>query len=759
MRLKRIQPSVRAQGSPSSRLARLVALLVFPVLLVLAGCANGLVTAAPANANFAIYPGTGSIDTNCTGCNATNAKGTSVERFTASLPNGEAADVTWSVSGGDGNSGAGSISASGLYTPPSYLTSDRAQVVVTATLASNHSTATSVLTVTPGFLQPLTPENAALGANGQTTLTAFLAEAGGNSDVSFALSNSATGSSGGQGSLGPTRCQRSTQGFTSCSVTYSAPPAIASTSVTYVVGTAGGSSSKVSAALLLNSAGVSSSPANHQAQMTMPVELGASGGNNVDYDAQGNQIADCCGGTLGALVQDTAGRQYLLSNNHVLARSDHAGTGDAIVQPGLIDNNCTPNGDGAGTTPVGSLSTWLPLSSKTTNADAALAQVAFGAVDSSGSILELGARQSDGSLAAAPPGTSSSDGKGETAVLGQFVAKSGRTTGLTCGTVSALSLDVNVDYYTDCAETRPYLTKTFTNQVAISGNQFSDAGDSGSLVVNTGDAEPVGLFFAGGVDAAGISQGVANPASDVLNELGTHAGTSYSYVGTADHPVSCLSYGDNTVARAQAHTLSDAESTRTQMAMTAARAFVNPAAGILGVATGKSSDHPGEGAILVYVDENGTASVPPMVDGVRTVVIATTARAVAMGSAPQSPAETVTPLTAAVLNPALYVKRQAVKTLMRQYSAFFGIGVGRSLDNPKDAALVIYVDRKQVPEQLPGTVEGVRTRYVVMDRLHVTRSYATPFASKTHCAPHGVSEEMAPFDPESLTHPSPLKLN
>ena len=32
----------------------------------------------------------------------------------------------------------------------------------------------------------------------------------------------------------------------------------------------------------------------------------------------------------------------------MLARSDQASVGDAIVQPGLIDNNCTPNGDGLG---------------------------------------------------------------------------------------------------------------------------------------------------------------------------------------------------------------------------------------------------------------------------------------------------------------------------------------------------------------------------------------------------------------------------
>jgi hypothetical protein len=46
---------------------------------------------------------------------------------------------------------------------------------------------------------------------------------------------------------------------------------------------------------------------------------------------------------------------------------------------------------------------------------------------------------------------------------------------------------------------------------------------------------------------------------------------------------------------------------------------------------------------------------------------------------------------------------------------------------------VIYVDRNQLPAQLPVTVDGVRARYVVMERLHVTRSYAA--ASRLHCIP------------------------
>jgi hypothetical protein len=450
-------------------------------------------------------------------------------------------------------------------------------------------------------------------------------------------------------------------------------------------------------------------------------------------------IVDCCSGTLGALIQDQSGRQYLLSNNHVLAQSDQASVGDAIVQPGLIDNNCTPNGDGPGTTPVASLTGWLALDSRATNADAAIAQVASRAVDPAGRILELGAKQADGTLGAAAPGTSSSGGRGEAAWLEMKVAKSGRTTGLTCGGVSALDVDVSVDYFKDCAETRAYLTKLFKGQVAISGNAFSDAGDSGALVVDAGNAEPVGLYFAGGTDVDGVAQAVASPATEVLSELSAQVGSgaSYSFVGGADHEVSCLNYGDSTATAAQHRTLSDTEIARAQQALAQARALVNPSMGILGVATGKSSDAPGQGAVILFVDENMTLSTPFAIGGVRTVVIPTTAHAVAFGSVPQTALISSFPaLSAAVVGTAVAQKQQVARSLMKQNPAFFGVGVGQSLDNPREAALVIYVDRKLLPAQLPQNVGGLRTRYVVMDRLHVTRSYAAAGLTGRHCSAH-----------------------
>jgi hypothetical protein len=715
-----------------------------PAALALAGCGGGAASGGTTNTALSLSPGTAAIDTNCTGCNGnSSSSGSAYEQFSASLSGGGAANVKWAVSGGDALAGTGSINSSGQYTPPSYLTANTVQVTVTATLVSNSSvSATATVTVTPGFLQPLTPENVALGANGNVTVTGYIAEAGGTDGINYALSSAATGSSGGEGSLGSVNCVRNSQQFTNCSVTYTAPSALSTTAATYIVATVGGNSASVtSSEVLLNAAGIDSNAAAHQAQLAMPIALGSSGGNNDDYDANSkDQVTDCCGGTLGSLVQSTSGTEYLLSCNHVLARSDQATTGELIVQPGLIDANCVPYDQGGTETPVGTLSGFVKLDGSG-NVDAAIAQVNPGAVNTSGNILELGTLQGNGTLASAPPGVSTTGGKGETGTLSMVVAKSGRTTGLTCAAISAVDLDVQVAYYTNCAETDPYFTKTYTNQIGIEGNQFSDAGDSGSLVVDTADAEPVGLFFAGGVDqTSGVSEGIANPAADVLSELGSQMGTSYTFVGTTDHPVSCLNYGNSTASAAQARALSNSEMNRTEQAMGAARMLVNPSQGTLGVAMGKSSDHAGEGAVIVYISRGANVPVPATIEGVRTVVIPATSEAVANGSAPVTALEAnqLPALSGTVLNSAVSVKRQVSKSLMRSNPAFFGVGVGQSYDNPKEAVLVIYVDQRHVPASLPATIGGLRTRYVIMDRLHVTRSYAKGLETRSRCMSHAV---------------------
>ena len=77
----------------------------------------------------------------------------------------------------------------------------------------------------------------------------------------------------------------------------------------------------------------------HQVRQVRPIQLGTSGGDVNDMSS-----GYCCSGTLGALVEDDIA-QYILSNNHVLARTNVAMAGEGIIQPGLIDQfgrQCKP---------------------------------------------------------------------------------------------------------------------------------------------------------------------------------------------------------------------------------------------------------------------------------------------------------------------------------------------------------------------------------------------------------------------------------
>jgi len=313
-----------------------------------------------------------------------------------------------------------------------------------------------------------------------------------------------------------------------------------------------------------------------------------------------------------------------------------------------------------------------------------------------------------------------------------MVAKSGRTTGLTCAAVSAINVDVTVDYFTDCAETTHSITKTFLNQIAIAGTSFSDAGDSGALVVDSANAEPVGLFFAGGTDANGVEHAIANPVAEVLASLdaqvpGANGPASYSFVGGADHPVSCLSYGGAKTQddAAALNALPVAERERAESALPTAElllnAGANSTAGVARVGLTASKDHPGEAALAIYA-EAVAGGFPTSIGGISTVILP-------VGG---SPSDLVQP-RAASLAQALLVKQRNSAALLKSNGAIFGVGVGQSLDNPNDAALVVFVDRKKVSGKLPDLVEGQRVRVILMDRLHVTRSHGTAVHAAGSC--------------------------
>ncbi len=234
---------------------------------------------------------------------------------------------------------------------------------------------------------------------------------------------------------------------------------------------------------------------NHKAVQAWPISLGTSGGNINDIST-----LYCCSGTLGSLVQDGAGTQYILGNNHVLARSNLGTLGDPVNQPGMIDQNCLQNGT------VANLSAFVPIQFATKSStplnqvDAAIARVVSGGVRTDGAILDIG------TISPAPM----------SAFLNQGVQKSGRTTGRTTGTVTAVNVTVDVGYSTSCGGASTKKAR-FVNQINISSGSFSAGGDSGSLILENVATSPraVGLLFAGSSTST-----IANPIGVVLSSLG-----------------------------------------------------------------------------------------------------------------------------------------------------------------------------------------------------------------------------------------------
>jgi hypothetical protein len=728
-----------------SRLHRRSSLALPTLLVFLAGCGVGQYGSTGVNGAFSIAASS----------STTNSNGEI--QFSAQLPAENAGKVTWSVAGGDNASslGEGHISASGLYTPPAALSQDVVRVQVMARLEDDPArTASANVSIMPGFVQSLLPENAALTANATLEAMAEIAEVSAGSVHWVLTGEDATGD---LGTLSGASCQRSLDQYTMCKVTYTAPSSSLQGTVylkAAVANSASGGSAGISEygsatstplKILLNASVVNSSPVANQTAQTGAIALGSSGGNDNDYDtyqdADGESyVADCCGGTLGALVEDAKKNQYILSNNHVLAESDQGKAGDTIDEPGMIDDGCIPlTHAGSTLRPVGTLKYFVPLASVQSNVDAALASVVPGAVDPAGSILQLadtGRSMGPGEvLGPAPP----FGGEGEVLTAsnlnGLKLAKSGRTTGLTCSTVAAVDLSVKIDYFKDCAESQPYFTKTFTGQIGIAGDRFSDSGDSGALVVDASNAEPVGLFFAGGTDGNGHGLSVANPIGEVLRSLGAQADSTMSIVGTeTPHSVACVRYDGRPAA--EGGLVPAAARKRAEfVAETAGASLVTPESGVLSVSSGKSLDSPGEAAVVLYVDKTKAyVSVPETLNGVRTEVIATDASALARNTEPSTPeVSDGVALSANILTGAEAVVKQYAPRLL-QDPAIFGVGVSQSLDYPKDPALLVLVDPDAIPRSMPATIGGLRVRYMKMHRFHVTRSKDAGLNTARSCA-------------------------
>jgi hypothetical protein len=494
-----------------------------------------------------------------------------------------------------------------------------------------------------------------------------------------------------------------TVGTVSTSGLYTAPAQVPNPSTVSVTAVAEAEPTKSARA----NVHVVTSNTNQQAQ-NVPIKLGTSGGNAKDLSVQGNLIY-CCSGTLGALLERN-GIFYILSNNHVLARSDAASIGDAITQPGLIDANCSATG----TTTVGNLSQFVNLESASTNADAAIAQIVTGTVDTSGSILSLGATATGSSPDAGRPHA----GNGIAARMGEVVAKSGRSSGLTCSTVSAVQLSTSVSYQKGCHNGTTFVA-TYSGQIAIAGAAFSAAGDSGSLIVDQGTADPVALLY-GGSD----TDTVGNPVADVLSELQDAQGNRPTFVGSAStHQVIGCRLAANAVSTAQAQSqaqtaISAAKIAQAQRARDLHAPELLANAYVQAVGVGASIDHPGEPAVVLLVNPSQIpTSLPAELEGLATRIVQGNA-ASPHGIFEMETGTRIAPVTDTLAGNAISDEELAraktvhtahVNELMKQ-PGVQGVGITSSADAPGEAALMIFVVRGVSRNPVPVVIDGLRTR-------------------------------------------------
>jgi len=331
-----------------------------------------------------------------------------------------------------------------------------------------------------------------------------------------------------------------------------------------------------------------------------PIKLGTSGGNINDSTAR-----VCCAGTLGALVEKK-GRRYILSNNHVLARSNLAKKGEAIIQPGLVDQKpvCEePTGD---EDTVAWLSKRKKIrfgGTKQNSVDAAIAEVVPGAVNPDGRVLRIGI-----------PGDTPVE-----AAVGMRVKKSGRTSGLTRGSITTVNVSDDVTFEPEC-DSGVTKTARFVNMIVIMGandKPFSRSGDSGAMVFEDVDEcpRPVGLLFAGSDEFT-----VASPAALVQRAISNlKPRGDMTFVG-------CTAMTATGDSRHVAPMLEEQEVRRATRAMRKREREVLAIPGVHGIGVGQSLDGSVEPAIHVFVSKDDPElldRIPETMDGYRTAIFLT----------------------------------------------------------------------------------------------------------------------------------------
>ena len=644
-----------------------------------------------------------------------------MQAFSANISGQQDQSVFWEITGsanGNGDATHGFISNAGVYVAPATVPNPATVTITAISVANPAMTGPATVTIQAGSATSVT---IAEGPSQVTTFGSKQFTAGVTGNANTQVTWQVNGVTGGAAATGAI----STSGL------FTAPNSVP-------VLTSGNNSGQTSQVVVTAVSQADATAADsvlvtivppQQSMQAAPSPLGVSGSNINDISTVGG-VTSCCGGTLGSLVT-RGGKLYILSNNHVLARSD-AGTitngqtpGDAITQPGLIDNNCAVPPTVANLSQFYNLETGAPPT-----IDAALAQIITGDIDPTGTILQLGGTNNNNVPTDGPPhqGAILTPAQAMAAPHNSLVAKSGRSTGLTCSTIFAINASVSVEYQKGCG-TGSTFSASYTNQVDITNTGFSAEGDSGSLIVTQDTADPVALLFAGST-----TDTVGNPISQVLPGLAdpTNSQSTPTFVGTTTtHPVAACSLPGPQAVMASGMALqkvaASADSLNSALAIRnahAAELMANPQVQAVGV--GASYDNPAEPAILLFVRTGqASANLPAQMDGVRTRIVrgdsfalqgALSAEESATLEQAAAPPQLVYPLTAAEIARAETIRVAHTEEWMKK-PGVQGVGLGSSVDSPGEAALVIFLIKGVPHDPIPQVIDGLRTRVRESDRI------------------------------------------
>jgi hypothetical protein len=199
------------------------------------------------------------------------------------------------------------------------------------------------------------------------------------------------------------------------------------------------------------------------------------------------------------------------------------------------------------------------------------------------------------------------------------VEKSGRTTGVTKGSVQSFNTNVLVKYTTSCGGHKGF-TISYVNQVVVVPGSFSAGGDSGSLIV-TSDAchLPVALLFAGS-----SSSTIGNPIGEVLSKAGAALGSSITFVGETCRTANTAQPQVDSRG-GQTPVIAEQEIANATAAMRTRESEIMSRSGVLGIGVGASAVNSSEAVIIVYLDQTlgVTTRLPRRIGGVRVERIMT----------------------------------------------------------------------------------------------------------------------------------------